>query len=246
MLDQHPSVFMARPKEIGFFNGKHEDDVDWYAEHFAGAGSNVMAGEATPWYLHDPIAVDQMSATVPDARIIVILRDPVDRTYSHYWMARNRGRADQSFEEFIESSKVLDVGYYSRHLKNLTDRFPRDQVLVVFQEDLKRNPRDLYATVCGFLGVDDTFIPTAMGDTVNPYVEFRSLALRKWAKTLPSSMAVPRRIMGRLNTKKGGAYPPMSPSSRETLAEHYEGPNAELAAWLERDLPEWAFPGTLS
>lgn len=239
LLDQHPEVFMARPKEIGFFNGKHWDDVAWYAQHFASAPPEMVAGEATPWYLHDPVAVDQMAQTVPDARIVVILRDPVERTYSHYWMARNRGRAEMPFEEFAELSRVRDVGCYAHHLDYLTDRFARDKVLVVFQEELKQNPGDLFATVCRFLGVDDTFVPPRMGETINPYVEFRSLALRKWAKTLPSTMAVPRRVLGRLNTKKGGSYPPMSPDSREQLTRYFEGPNAELAAWLDRDLPGW-------
>lgn len=246
MLDQHPSVFMARPKEIGFFNGNHWDDVAWYSEHFTDAGPDMVAGEATPWYLHDPVAVDQMTQIVPDAKIIVILRDPVGRSYSHYWMARNRGRAEMPFEEFVESSRVLDVGCYAKHLEYLVGRFARDQVLVVFQEELKSDPSDLYATVCGFLGVDDSFVPPVMGETVNQYVEFRSLALRRWAKTLPSSMAVPRRVLGRLNTKTSGAYPPMSPSSRDELARFYEGPNDELATWLGRDLPGWISPITSS
>jgi hypothetical protein len=246
MLDQHPSVFMARPKEIGFFNGRHWDDVAWYAEHFSDAGPEMAAGEATPWYLHDPVAVDQMEQTLPEARIIVILRDPVSRAYSHYWMAHNRGRAEVSFEDFIESSKVLDVGCYAKHLDYLTDHFARENVLVVFQEELKSDPRDLYTIVCKFIGVDGSFVPSALGETVNPYVEFRSLALRRWAKTLPSSMAVPRRVLGRLNTRKGGSYPPMSQASRMRLARYYEDPNTELANWLDRDLPGWTSPATLS
>ncbi len=244
MIDEHPSIFMARPKEIRFFNGPHADDIEWYSNHFADAGEGQKAGEATPWYLHDPAAVQAMEKIVPDARIIVILRDPVDRTYSHYWMERIRGRADGSFEEFLETSDVLGISRYADHLTYLTKYFPRDQVLVVFHQDLEHDPAGLYTQVCEFLGVDGSYAPVAMGTTVNQYVEFRSLRVRRWAKDLPSSLAVARRVLDRLNTRTSVSYPPMSPETRDRLAAYYEEPNAELASWLGRDVQGWTHPET--
>ena len=201
LIDDHPSIFMARPKEICFFNGGNVDDVQWYSEHFAGAGEGQMAGEATPWYMHDPVAVRAMETVVPDAMIIVILRDPVDRTYSHYWMERIRGRANASFEEFLDSTDVLDIGRYVDHLMNLSRHFRREQILVLFHQDLRRAPEGLYSEVCEFLSIDDSHTPNALGKTVNPYVEFRSLRVRRWAKGLPPSLSAVRRALDRLNTR---------------------------------------------
>ena len=243
MLDEHPSIFMAKPKEIGFFSGWHDEDVDWYKAHFAGARADQKAGEATPWYMHDHDAVDEINSIVPGVRFIVILRDPVDRTYSHYWMERIRGRADGTFEEYIASSDVLAISLYADHLSYIAERLPRDQILVVFNEDLEQNPSGLYSEVCSFLGVDSSYAPLLLGKTVNRYVEFRSMRVRSWAKALPSSMAFARRILDRANTRTKVAYPPMSDAMREHLASFYEGPNASLAEWLGRDLPEWTQPG---
>jgi len=242
MIDEHPSVFMARPKEIGFFSGWHDEDVEWYEAHFAGASDGQMAGEATPWYLHDQRAVNEMEKVVPDVKIIVILRDPVGRTYSHYWMERIRGRADGTFEEYIETSDVVGISMYAEHLSYMVEHFHRDQVLVVFHEDLKNDPTRLYRDVCEFLGIDSTYEPELLGRTVNRYVEFRSMRVRDLAKGLPPSLGFLRRGLDRANTRTNVAYPPMDPATREHLAAVYQAPNADLALWLGTDIPEWTRP----
>lgn len=242
MIDEHPSVFMARPKEVHFFDGSHVDDIEWYSNHFSDAADVQKAGEATPWYLHDPAAVRAMADTVPDVRIVVILRDPVDRTYSHYWMERIRGRAGESFEEFLDSTDILGVSRYVDHLTYLTEHFPRDQVLVLLHDDLKQKSALLYTELCDFLDIDSGYVPSASGTIVNQYVEFRSLTLRSWAKALPPSLAVVRRVLDRLNTRRSVSYPPMRPETKERLANYYEGPNTELASWLGQELPDWTQP----
>jgi hypothetical protein len=242
LLDEHPAVFMGKPKEIRFFNGPHADDVAWYRAHFEAARHEQVVGEATPWYLHDPVAIDRMEEVVPDARVIVILRDPVDRTYSHYWMERIRGRADSSFEEFIDTSDVLSVSLYADHLAYLAEHYQHDQILVVFHDDLDRAPQALYRKVCEFLEVDPSYAPAALGNTVNQYVEFRSLKVRNFAKMMPSSVGALRRIIDRFNTRTTASYPPMAPETRERLEAYYEAPNAELVRWLGRDLPGWSTP----
>jgi hypothetical protein len=243
MIDEHPEIFMAKPKEIGFFSGWHDEDLAWYEAHFADAGGAQQAGEATPWYLQDHNAVDEIAQVIPDVKIIVILRDPVDRTYSHYWMEKVRGRADASFEEYLETSDVLDVSLYAAHLSYMTEHFPRDQILVLFHEDLKNDPTGLYTDVCEFLGVDSAYAPLALGRTVNQYVEFRSMRVRDWAKALPSSLVFARRIMDRANTRTKVSYPQMNQATRDRLERFYQGPNMDLARWLDRDLPGWTGQG---
>lgn len=244
MIDEHPSIFMARPKEIGYFSGWHDEDLEWYEAHFADANIDQKAGEATPWYMHDPAAVDEIARVVPGVKIIVILRDPVDRTYSHYWMERVRGRADGTFEEYLDSSDVLGISMYADHLSYIAERFPRDHMLVVFQEDLKLDASALYAEVCGFLDVDSSYAPVVLGKTVNRYVEFRSMRVRNWAKQLPSSLGTLRRIVDKANTRTKVAYPPMNPETTERLATFYRQPNADLAEWLGEEIPDWTQPGT--
>ena len=84
-LQAHPDVFMPR-KEIHFFDVKWDRGIAWYHTRFEGYAGQTAIGEATPTYLADPVALDRMAATIPDARLVAVLRDPIDRAYSHYWM----------------------------------------------------------------------------------------------------------------------------------------------------------------
>ena len=97
-LDAHPDVFIAPQKEIHYFDLNYPRGIDWYRQQFSNVDREVAVGDATPSYVYLEEAVARMTETVPDARVIVLLRHPVDRAYSHYWLRRalgaeNRGRA---------------------------------------------------------------------------------------------------------------------------------------------------------
>ena len=239
-LADHPSISMPDNKEVRFFNRRYDRGLDWYAQQFVGAADDQTIGEATPGYMNDPETIDRMAATIPDARLIAILRDPVDRIYSHYWMDRTQGRGEPTFEKYLdERSLPFECGRYAEKLEDVCRRYPREQLLVLFYEDLRAHPHDVYRRACRFIGVDDSVTSPSVGRTVNQYVEFRSLRARNWSKRLPGSLRVVDRAIGRLNTRTGVSYPPMKPETRRQLAEYYSGPNADLAAWLGRDLPPW-------
>jgi hypothetical protein len=241
-LGEHPAVFMATPKEVRYFNKHFDNGLDWYSAHFAAAGEDQVAGEATPSYLGNAEAVDRMAATIPKARLIALLRDPVDRLYSHYWMDRNRDATDETFEAWLQSSVQVERSRYVASLRYLTRFYPRDRLLVLFHDDLERRPQALYQNACRFIDVDDTVVPQSLGRTINPYVEFRSLRARTWSKRLPRSLAPVKKVVGRLNTRTKTSYPPMKPATRRRLAEYYVEPNADLAVWLGRDIPAWTTP----
>ena len=130
-----------------------------------------------------------MASTIPDARLLAVLRDPVDRAYSHYWMEHARERDPRTFEEAIADELAerpgaparttwREVGM-SRQLDDVGARFPRTQLHVVLLDDLRDRPQETYADVCRFLGIDDRFVPPRLGERVNRYVEFRSMRMRR-------------------------------------------------------------------
>src|SRR5688572_14326389 len=91
-LQAHPDVFVASGKEVHFFDRRYGRGLDWYRSRFAGVTTERVVGEATPAYMYDENAIARIAHDLPDARLIVVLRNPVDRAYSHYWRNRSRGR----------------------------------------------------------------------------------------------------------------------------------------------------------
>ena len=243
-LQDHPQVFMPR-KEIHFFDRRWDRGLDWYLTRFEGYTGQPAVGEATPTYLAEPVALDRMVSVIPAARLIAILRDPVDRAYSHYWMERIREREPRTFEEAVDdeiggranTSDYLARGRYLPQLEQVCQRFERNQLSVVLLDDLRDQPRQTYAAVCQFLGVDDAFAPGRLGDRVNRFVAFRSMRIRGMRRSLPKALRIGR-IVGKLNAVEGD-YPPMAEETRIRLQQWFDADNAALARWLDRDLSGW-------
>jgi hypothetical protein len=176
-------------KGVHYFDAHPERSVRWYRSHFPTrasralaarrSGARVVAGEATPYYLHHPHAPARAAAVVPDARLIVLLRDPVERAWSHWKEQRRRGFEPlATFEEAIEAEPARlageaermadDPGYRSfahehrsyvttgRYLEPLARwqaAFPPGQLLVLRSEDAFADPQGTFTRVLDFLGL---------------------------------------------------------------------------------------------
>jgi hypothetical protein len=177
-LIRHPDV---RPCAIG--KGTHYFDVcyrrgwRWYRSGFPLSGRGGITGEASPYYMFHPLAPARIAAALPEARLIVVLRNPVDRAWSHYHNERRLGAEPLSFEEAIgceaerlagEAERMasdpgfqsfawrhhsyLARGRYAEQLERLYDLFPPDQVLVLQSELLRADPNRALEPVWRFLG----------------------------------------------------------------------------------------------
>jgi Sulfotransferase domain len=107
MLAAHPDVFLSKPKEPHFFDAHHDKGLEPYMEqHFAGWSGAGVAGEATPSYLAVPYVPARIRSAIPAARLIAILRNPVQRAYSSWWMFHARGMEPLSFEAALRANEV--------------------------------------------------------------------------------------------------------------------------------------------
>ncbi|MDQ4131308.1 MAG: sulfotransferase domain-containing protein [Actinomycetota bacterium] len=249
-LDEHPQIYMYRAKEARFFDRHYGRGLDWYRSLFREAASGSELGEASPNYMYDEAAVPRMAEAVPNARLVAILRNPVDRAYSHYWLLRALEREPMSFAAAVraESEPIhagftspgprsyLDRGRYLRQLQHVCRYYPRQALHVLLFEDLRQRPEETFAELCRFLGVHDCFQPTMLGRQVNSHVTFHSVRLRDSTRNLPQPL---RNLIGRFNTRPA-PYPPMDPGLRADLQRLFEPDNAALATWLGRDLSVWA------
>lgn len=238
-LGAHPDIHMSPTKEIHFFDREFSQGVDWYLEHFTHAAKDQLCGEATPSYVSNAQAMTRLASLIPDSKLIVSLRNPVDRAWSHYWMRYERGLESRSFQEAIQQEKRLIMdqgpdtprlfylghGMYAHHLRRVLDLYPREQLHITFVEHMQEAPKRQYEELCNFLGVRPEVIPTVVGNPINPYVSFRSRQLRRFAKRLPRQVD---RLIGRINTKMPGSYAELEATSRASLADFFAASNSEL------------------
>ena len=214
-LQAHPQVFMPR-KEIHFFDDRWDRGLAWYESRFDGYDGQPVVGEATPTYMADTVALDRLAEVIPHARLVAVLRDPVERAYSHYWMEHARARDPRTFEEAIADelagrpglppSDYLARGRYAGQLDEVTARFPRSQLHVLLLDDLRDRSAEAYAEVCRFLEIDDTFVPPRLDARVNRFVAFRSMRRAGFASLAakgpadPPHRRPPQRSAGSLRT----------------------------------------------
>ena len=238
-LCEHPQVARPIEKELHFFNYDYWRGVDWYRSFFPTtaaqrlarlAGSDLVGAEATPYYLYHPAVPRRVAETIPDVKLVVLLRNPVNRAYSHYQKMRRMGFEWLSFEKALavedkrlsgaEELLIADPRYRNQHhrrhsyfargiyvdqLARWHAYFPRNQFLVLMAEDFFTRPAEIYAQTLDFLG----------------------LAQHPWADR-------------RAGTPP--AYEPLDPALRASLEQRYLEPNARLARLLGRNV--WGSPAT--
>jgi hypothetical protein len=211
-LVEHPNVFLPGIKEVHFFDDKYDLGLTWYSDQFSKGVSFRQVGEATPNYMYDPVAIERIGHDLPRALLVLILRNPVDRAYSHYLHNRVRGKERLSFEDALAAEpqrlvrspvdrrmySYADRGRYLPQLSAIFKEFPPASVSVLVFDDLVRDPRSVVRRVCEFLDVDPKFEPQRLGIAVNAYVEFRSIWIRRMSKKLPRPV---RRLVGHFNAK---------------------------------------------
>ncbi len=240
-LVAHPDVRAAARKEVHYFDLGFTRGAElgegWYRSMFplrarlaleqrATHGGPVLTGEASPYYLFHPMAPQRAAALVPDARLLVLVRDPVERAWSHYRHEVAAGRepldlaaaldaepqrlagAEEDLRAGVDSEPTrahrrfayVGRGRYAEQLCAWLGHFPRDQVLVLTAEDLFERPEPTWQAAVDFLGL----------------------------------RAVPP---PRFQVHNQGAASELDPDVRDRLARTFAGPNAELAQLLGRHLP---------
>jgi hypothetical protein len=159
LLGQHPEVFMSEPKEVEFFC---KDEIyakgwDWYMSLFAGAKNKSAIGEGSTSYTKAPLfpnVPERIARHIPEARLIYIVRHPLERMESH-WMHRVQHGDVRTFKKMQrEYSNLIDTSRYWSQIQRYRRYFGDDQILVLFFEDLKEKPELVLKQCFTFLSVD--------------------------------------------------------------------------------------------
>ncbi len=174
-LIQHPQILdtfgngnqvdeIYNTKELRYFDRYFNRGLDWYKSCFPKTLPGQITGEATPMYMYRTMAIHRIHQVLPKVKLIVQLRNPVDRLYSNY-MHNNKwvpGWKDKykSFQGFLNSVHdvdyyIIDKGLYAQTLKRCFKYFPIEQFFIFSNENLKENPQKIYSRALSFLELDD-------------------------------------------------------------------------------------------
>jgi hypothetical protein len=161
-LAGHPDVYLASDKGLYYFDQHFDNGQQWYLDHFRAAGNQAAVGEISHSYLSSPQAAARIAELNPGMRLLVCLREPVDRAFSDYLDLLKNGQFDGPFPAALEQfPRLLDRGRYATHLQRYVDLFPRQQLHVSLFDDLRSDPQAYADEVFGFLAIPRLDLPPA-------------------------------------------------------------------------------------
>lgn len=199
-LAVHPEVYLAPAKGLYYFDHHFTNGRDWYLAQFAGAGDRTAVGEISHSYLSSPEAAGRIADLNPGMRLLVCLREPVDRAFSDYLdLVKNQQYAGP-FEGALEKfPRLLDRGRYATHLQRYLDLFPREQVHIGLFDDLRSDAQAYADDVYDFLSIRRLVLPPTELKSRMPAGTPRSALAATAAKS--ASRLVKRAGLSRLRSR---------------------------------------------
>jgi Sulfotransferase family len=276
-LGQHPQIFLSQVKEPRFFaleghpldfpgpgderfrKGATTTRLEDYRKLFAQVSDERAVGEASVLYQYDAAAPEAIERYVPDAKLIAVLRNPVERAYSAFLVKLRTGYEPLSeFDEALnaEPERIADgwsytwhyreQGFYHRNLTRYFERFDSDQIRVYLYEDLERDPHRMLTDIFRFLGVDAGFRPNLSirhnRSGVPRSARLHRLLTRSHPVKEAAKSVIPEewghRVISRLS-RGNLRRPPLRPEIRARLIEGYYEDIRRLEGLIGRDLSHW-------
>ncbi len=259
VLAEHPQAFLSTPKELDYFSYFWGRGHDWYERFFEAAPTGArIVGDNSPSYFVHPLAPARAARYNPYLKIVLALRDPVERAYSnHLHMVREgflRG-PDLSFEYGLSRNEMyVEQSRYATHFGRWLDHFPREQFFIVIQEEIAVRTQTLSGDLYGFLGLDQRYRPASAGERANASAVARAPGLDRFLRAsagvlrraglaavveaVRRSDAVDRyRRSSRVDLRE--IVPPMREDTRRRLRETLAPEVEALCRLLDRAAPPW-------
>lgn len=159
-LSARHDIHIFEGKEARFFTTRFEQGIEWYASLFSKAESGQLVGEGTPGYAIGPntnIVSERIKTHVPSAKLIYMVRHPIERIKSHYVQRLANGHEDIGLSQAVMSQKLfVETSKYNDRLADYLHHFPAEQIHIIFFEDLMANTQKVLSECLTFLGADQT------------------------------------------------------------------------------------------
>ena len=258
-LQQHPDVCMSKIKEPNYFTAQQVVNMyydvipvnseDWYHSIFAEPNRRVI-GECSVSYLFYPEVAEKIYDYNPESKILIILRNPVQRAFSHYLMDCRLGLCDISFEEILNNpskyphfyQQFISLGMYHQQIKRYIDIFGQNQVKVMFYDDLKTDTNLFINQIFSFLNLTSINVNIVVK---NKFKQPSSKVVAKlyqfkWLRSYLNSL-FPKEILLMIKSVlfKDSKKPTLDPTIKRKLSQIYKKDLAELSKLLSKDLSAW-------
>jgi hypothetical protein len=259
-IEQNPDFFLKSQRgwDCLDFDKNLGKYLKWYLTFFESAQENQLIGEDCVSYLSSKKAPERIASLLPDVKLIFMLRDPVERTYSQYWHWVKTNRAIYDFENTLQFSPghLIQRSFYREHIKNYLGYFERKQIKFIMFESFVNDMQNTIDEVCRFLGLDGNLDIGLLNTHVNKASVPRSitaqLLFNKVIKTkysgrkyqcyhLPNASPdnyrvfppLMLRMFQKVNLTQEKRYPPMKTETRKFLQCLFEKENRGLSDLIE-------------
>lgn len=255
-LREHPDIYMPPGGHtLDFFSRNYDQGLDWYRRQFEGRGDETAVGEKSSSYIIADDAPPRIAGYNPDVKLIFVLRNPVDRAYSHYCMWLRGGLVSDDVDRELDGhSQLVREGQYHSHLTRFLEHFDREQMHVSLYDDLRADAGTFLSGVFSFLGVDDAFRPSVLEQRYHatksrPRVQWLYAGAVKTMRAIRRSSRLGDRIVESLRRRgyvdvfhtlnEGKPFPKLSDAARARLADFYRDDVEAMSGLLGRDLSHW-------
>ncbi len=271
-LQQHPQIYLTPDKETNFFAFEGIDidfqgigdealkkfsitDLATYQKQFIAVTNESAIGEACPLYLYHSESAKKIYHYIPNCRLIIILRNPIDRAYANYLHLIRDGREPlQDFNQALELEPqriannwewfwhYIQVGYYSRQIKRYYDLFKRQKIAIYLYEDLTASPINLLQDIFRFLEVDNNFIPDFSIRPNKSGIPKNKLLHQLLMKPNPIKSLFKPLFPASIRQKiqhRNLAKPQMSSETRQKLTQLFREDILACQDLIQRDLSSW-------
>jgi hypothetical protein len=240
-------------KETRYFDKHFDRGLVWYTSHYRKTATDRKIGEVAPTYFASSKACARIARLIPHAKVVCTFRNPVDRVWSLYRLKRAYGMIRWNFDDaLVRDPELMESSRYAFHLKEWTQAFGSEQVMVTVHDDIQADPQSYLDKLVDFIGVPRVKLLTAdkpqvltsanMTEPRSYYWTRGATLLAEWSKArrLDSLVAAAKK-WGALNVFLGGgpSFVELSSGQRKRLRELFRPEIDLLEAMLNRDLSAW-------
>jgi hypothetical protein len=255
IIKKHPDIHLSHIKEMDYFSKYFDYGEDWYHKLFKEESSDKIKGDISPNYMVYESCPKRIFQYNPHAKIIFILRDPVERACSHYYMVLRSGLVSREIDnEIVPGSIFVDSGLYYKHLSRYLQYFHEDQIGIFFYDDLKKDPKKFLIDFYKFIFIKNYYLPE---EIYKKYHKKRAIPKNitlynaiVWAISFLSKNIFFENLITKVRKSQltdifhkaiasNMEFPVLSSNFKEELLRYYYHDIQSISSYTEKDLSAW-------